>query len=230
MNTKNILTHTGFALLLITLSGISYSQNKGDVDTQKYLAGKGYPAAAFLWSNGYYQGKDIPQNYAEVFKWLLFSSTNKRGIESELAQAQYNLEVMYNNGQGVPKDNAEAVKWYRLAANEGNAIAQYNIGIMYANGDGIPQNYSEAVKWYRLAARQGYASAQSNIGVMYFNGEGVSQNNIRAYMWWSVSAAQGNKIARGNRDRISDKLTRGQLARGQKMAVRCFDSDYQNCN
>ena len=230
MNMKNLLTQIGFALLLITLSGVSYSQKKEDFDIHNYPAGKGCPSAVFLWSSGYCQGKDIPQDYAEAFKWLLFSSTNNPGVESELAQAQYNRKVMYNNGQGVPKNNAEAVKWYRLAANEGNAIAQYNIGIMYAKGDGIPQNYSEAVKWYRLAARQGYASAQSNIGAMYFNGEGVSQNNIRAYMWWSVSAAQGNKIARGNRDRISDKLTRGQLARGQKMAGRCFDSDYQNCD
>ena len=229
MNTKNLLIHTCFSLLLITLSRVSYSQKKEDVDTQQYLAGKGYPAAPFLWTNGYYQGKGIPQNYAEAFKWLLFSSTNNRRVESDLAQAQYKLEVMYKNGQGVPENNAEAVKWYRLAANQGNAIAQYNIGIMYAKGDGVPQNYSEAVKWYRLAARQGYASAQSNIGVMYFNGEGISQNDIRAYMWWSVSAAQGNKIAKGNRDRISNKLTRGQLARGQKMAGRCFDSDYQNC-
>ena len=73
-----------------------------------------------------------------------------------------------------------------------------------------------------LAARQGYASAQSNIGVMYFNGEGVSQNDIRAYMWWSVAAAQGNEVARSNRDRISDKLTRGQLVRGQKNGHQVF--------
>ena len=229
INAKKLQTHIGLAFLLITLFDVSYSLEKGDVETQKYLAEKGSPAAAFFGGNRYHRGKVIPENYAEVLKWLLFTSTGNREVESELAQAQYNLEVMYSNGQGVPESNTEAVKWYRLAANQGNAIAQYNIGIMYANGNGVPQNYAEAVKWYRLAARQGYASAQSNIGVMYFNGEGVSQNNIKAYMWWSVSAAQGNQIARGNRDRISDELTRGQLARGQKMAGRCFNSNYKNC-
>ena len=55
------------------------------------------------------------------------------------------------------------------------------------------------------------------------------QNNARAYMWWSVAAAQGNENARANRDRIADELTPDQLARGQDIATRCFESDYQDC-
>ena len=37
--------------------------------------------------------------------------------------------VMYDNGEGVPQDYAEAVKWYRLAAEQGDARAQYNLGL-----------------------------------------------------------------------------------------------------
>ena len=81
---------------------------------------------------------------------------------------QYNLGVMYDNGQGVPQDYAEAAKWYRLAAEQGHATAQYNLGWMYDNGYGVPQDYAEAVKWYRLAAEQGDAEAQFNLGVMYY--------------------------------------------------------------
>jgi|TARA_B100000959_G_scaffold268975_1_gene314235 TPR repeat protein len=64
---------------------------------------------------------------------------------------------------------------------------------------------------------------------MYANGRGVPQNNVRAYVWWSVAAAQGHEDARGNRDIVSDELTPEQLARGQDMATRCFESDYQDC-
>ena len=74
---------------------------------------------------------------------------------------------MYDNGQGVPQNYAEALKWYRLAADQGDASAQNNLGVMYAKGQGVPQNYAEALKWYRLAADQGNASAQSNLGFMY---------------------------------------------------------------
>jgi uncharacterized protein len=44
---------------------------------------------------------------------------------------------MYANGRGVQKDYAEALKWYRLAADQGLASAQHNLGFMYANGWGV---------------------------------------------------------------------------------------------
>ena len=78
-------------------------------------------------------------------------------------------------------------------------------------------------------AEQGFANAQYNLGVMYDDGEGVPQNNVRAYVWWSVAAAQGFEDARFNRDIISETLTPEQRARGQDMATRCFESDYQDC-
>src|SRR3990172_7650549 len=59
------------------------------------------------------------------------------------ALAQYNLGVMYENGQGVPQDYAEAVKWYRKAADQGVALAQSNLGFAYANGQGVPQDGAE---------------------------------------------------------------------------------------
>ena len=59
--------------------------------------------------------------------------------------AQISLGIMYANGQGVPQDYAEAVKWFRLAADQGDATAQFNLGIMYAKGQGVPQDYAEAV-------------------------------------------------------------------------------------
>ena len=45
---------------------------------------------------------------------------------------------MYANGEGVPEDDAEAVRWYRLAAEQGLASAQLNLRFMYANGEGVP--------------------------------------------------------------------------------------------
>ena len=75
---------------------------------------------------------------------------------------------MYDNGEGVPEDAAEAVRWFRLAAEQGDATAQFNLGVMYDNGEGVPKDAAEAVRWFRLAAEQGYAAAQLNLGVMYW--------------------------------------------------------------
>ena len=58
-----------------------------------------------------------------------------------------------------PQDDTEAVRWYRLGAEQGYASAQYNLGLMYDNGEGVPRDDAEAVRWYRLGAEQGYAGA-----------------------------------------------------------------------
>jgi TPR repeat protein len=57
---------------------------------------------------------------------------------------------------GIAQDDAEAVKWTRTSAEQGNALGQYNLGRMYANGRGVAKNDAEAEKWFRKAAEQGY--------------------------------------------------------------------------
>ena len=47
------------------------------------------------------------------------------------AKAQFNLGLMYYNGQGVRQDYTQAVQWYRKAAEQGLADAQYNLGVAY---------------------------------------------------------------------------------------------------
>ena len=65
--------------------------------------------------------------------------------ELGMAAAQNNLALMYDNGEGVPENDAEAVKWFRKAADQGYAAAQFNLALVYANGEGVPENDSEAV-------------------------------------------------------------------------------------
>src|SRR4030067_516597 len=104
--------------------------------------------------------------------------------EQGLPEAQLNLGLLYDNGQGVSQDHAESAKWYRKAAEQGDATRQFNLGLMYENGQGLRQDYAEAVEWYRKAAEQGYAAAQNNLGVMYFNGQGVRQDSGEAGEWY----------------------------------------------
>ena len=77
--------------------------------------------------------------------------------------AQYNLGVMYANGQGVAKDESTAAEWYRKAAEQGDAEAQFNIGLMFVNGKGVPQSFSEALRWFRKAEAQGIEQATAAI-------------------------------------------------------------------
>ena len=81
--------------------------------------------------------------------------------QSEDKDAQYYLGWTYATGKGVPQDDAEAIKWFRKAADQGLANAQAALGIMYATGRGVPQDNAEAVKWYRKAVDQGNVEAKA---------------------------------------------------------------------
>ena len=117
--------------------------------------------------------------------------------------------------EGEEQDFVEAVKWYRLAAAQGNAAAQFNLGLMYEEGQGVEQDYAEAVKWYRLAAEQGNAAAQFNLGLMYYNGRGVPEDYIEAFAWFNLAAAQGRSGGAKNRDILRKSMTPQQIDQAQ---------------
>jgi uncharacterized protein len=62
---------------------------------------------------------------------------------------------MYNNGEGVPQDYKSAVKWYTLAAEQGDADAQTNLGVMYHKGHGVIKDNVYAHMWWNIAASNG---------------------------------------------------------------------------
>jgi hypothetical protein len=79
--------------------------------------------------------------------------------------AQHIIGLRYKFGHKcVPQNDIEAVKWLRLAADQGYAKAQVSLGSMYEQGRGVPKSDAEALKWYRLAADQGNAHAQKLLG------------------------------------------------------------------
>lgn len=94
----------------------------------------------------------------------------------------------------------EAVRWYKKAAEQGDAHAQNNLGCCYENGDGVELSYNEAFKWFTLAAEQGNAFAQYNLGYCYENGEGVGKSFTEAVKWYKKAAEQGHEEAKKKLD------------------------------
>jgi hypothetical protein len=113
-------------------------------------------------------------------------------------RAQFSLGVCYADGTGVDQDRVEAVRLYRLAANQGYANAQCNLGVCYQKGTGVDQDFAEAARLYRLAADQGDANAQINLGICYKNGSGVDQDHAEAARWYRLAADQGDAGAQYN--------------------------------
>ena len=134
---------------------------------------------------------------------IISSDNQKNNVSEKNAIDQYNLGLMYANGEGVKQDYFKAVEWFQKAADQGLAKAQYNLGDMYFYGQGVKQDYIKAVEWWQKAAEQGDAKAQFNLGNMYYNGQGVKQDYIKAVEWYQKAAEQGHAEAQFNLDRLS---------------------------
>jgi hypothetical protein len=98
----------------------------------------------------------------------------------------------------VPQDRAEALRWYRLAADKGNEEALCFIGHIYETGEGVTQDFSEAMHWYQQAAEKGNAGAMFNIGMMYNNSQGVSIDPEDLYFWFYLCSTYPLPQPQGN--------------------------------
>ena len=124
--------------------------------------------------------------------------TGRKAAEPGDARAMTKLGVMYENGRGVPRNDAQAASWYRKAANAGDARGMSSLGFLYMNGRGVPRNDAQAVSWSRKAADAGDARGMSNLGVLYMNGQGVPRDYARAVNWYRKAADAGYAPAMTN--------------------------------
>ena len=112
-------------------------------------------SALTSWAGDFQKGMSAYKSgdYTTAFKE--FAALAEQGD----VNAQHNLAVMYDNGEGVPQDYKQAVMWFTKAAEQGNVRAQYNLGLMYANGQGVPQDNVYAHMWFNLSAANGSETA-----------------------------------------------------------------------
>ena len=132
--------------------------------------------------------------------------------------ADFNLALLYANGQGVAQDKSRAVNLLTRAAGHGNPAAQTALGIRYATGDGVPQDANTAVVWYGKAAHQGYVWAQILMGLAHATGEGVQQSYVEADTWLVLAAAAGSADAAEERDQIELLLTEDERRQATERA------------
>ena len=139
-----------------------------------------------------------PANYMPQTHKLSEEEKLKLRAERGEAKAQYELAIKFMNGQGVAKNEAEAVKWLRKAAEQGDLNALHDMGVAYFNGLGVPVNKEEGVKWYRKAAERGNENAQYDLGICLSHGFGTAKNDEHALFWFMQAAERGRADAMYN--------------------------------
>ena len=107
------------------------------------------------------------------------------------AESQYILSLLYEDGEALPKDEAQSAHWEQKASEQGHAYAQANLSFRhYAAGD-----YAEAFAWCQRAAYSNLAWAQYHLGLMHRKGEGTPQSDKEAARWYRLAADQNHPEA-----------------------------------
>ena len=163
---------------------------------------------------------DVQFNVVAAVRWFRTVAEHEQSI---LGSAAFNLGVIYDIGVGVPEDDAEAARWFRKAAEQGDSTA------LLITGQGYWQDKAREVKWLRRGAELGFSQAQVRLGFKYASGEGVLKDSVLAHMWLNIAGANGSEVAREWRDNFERDMTRAEISRATELARECMASDYQDC-
>ena len=166
----------------------------------------------------YYGARQYKEAYQEWYSAALAGSS----------VAQNNVANFYYNGLGVSVDYAQALSWFRRAADQNNSEAQYSLGVMYQNGIGVQRDAALATGRYGQSARLGNAKAQSAFGYMYETGKGVQQDSALAMIWYRKSAEQGWDEGQSNLGNayLSGVITTRDYAEALKWLRKSADQDF----
>jgi TPR repeat protein len=110
-----------------------------------------------------------------MFRFSCFKRWKQKQVEENNAQG---LRYLY--GIGAKKDTEKAIKFLRVAANQGHPGAQTELGMCYLHGGEVEKDVEEAVSFFRLAANQGHPAARAELGKCYLRGKGVGKDEKEA--------------------------------------------------
>jgi TPR repeat protein len=169
---------------------------KKALSNMKKAADNEYVKAYYELFKYYYEGvNDITPDTDQAMKFL------RKGAEAGDPDCQYTLGKFYRDSEGpIPGENTErALKYYKLAANQGIANAQNGLGVIYEER----KDYDEALKWYRKAALNDQKYAQYNLAKMFQKGLGLSKpNRDSAVHWYKEAYARDVGEARDSLERL----------------------------
>ena len=142
-----------------------------------------------------------------------------------VAQAQATLGIMYDNAQGVPRDDLAAVAWFRKAADQGYAHAEYDLALKYSQGRGVTRDEGAALSWFQKAADHGDPEAMYRLGNASEFGKGTVIDYIEAYAWYEKAIANfpaswtvSRDRAVASRDALTSRMTSAQLEAARRIA------------
>lgn len=199
----------------------------------------------------YFEGKLVPQDYAQAARWYLMAAAQ------DDERALFVLGEMHARGLGVVKDHDEAQRlfvraaekdhvpaqnalatlldyrgkhteanaWWERAAKAGDAKAAFNLGCSYNDGIGTEPDRVRALSWFKRAAELGHADAQFNLARHLATGDGIEKDEVAAHAWLTVSLIRREDTDTAKlRAAVERRLAPEQIARANELAEQLLEA------
>ena len=136
--------------------------------------------------------------FAQALQELPFDKQMKLAKVGDV-DAQYLVGLAFETGEGAKADEAEAARWFRKAALQGNVEAQYHLALLVSKGaKGLKQDWPTALKLFQDAAAKGHASAMNALGRAYQTGTGTTADPAKAAEWYAKAVEEKLPDAENN--------------------------------
>ena len=124
-----------------------------------------------------------------------FSLATQRAEDKSDPKSMTLLGELYANGLGVPRDDAKAAEWYKLAAGRGDPNAMFALAMFRLEGRAGPRDREKSAKWLAAAAKLGHPTAAYDLALLYMEGQLFPQDFGRAAELLRVAAQAGSPQA-----------------------------------
>ena len=156
----------------------------GSADAVRSAAERGDIAAQYVYGSHIVSTRESLEEHKQAFAW------QQRAAAGNLACAQVSLGLAHEQGQcGLPVNFSEAIRYFRLAAAQGQYDGMFSLGCCYRIGRGVPLDLVESARLFRMSAELGHVGAQSNLATYYIMGIGGLPVDYAAAMLWARRAA-----------------------------------------
>ena len=128
------------------------------------------------------------------------------------------LGFLKDSGLGMAVDKTEAAKWYRLAAERGDALGQNNLADLYLRGEGLAQSDASAKEWFEKAADQGNTGARIKLGYLYASGRLGYTDAEKAYELILSAELAGDTRGHAYLAPLEKQLSAAEIAEAKEKA------------
>jgi len=206
----NPIAENNVGIMYRSGSGVEKSKEEAVVWYRKAARQK-YPKAMFNIGTAFYNGDGVEIDDTAAFAWFLLAQEagdkaadeavqrmSKELVPDQRVEGQLKLAEMYKKGEDLNRDDGEAAKWYRVAAENGSNQAAIELASILIRGQGVPQDYAAARRLCEASAKKNYSPAAYCMGLIWRDGLGQPPDMVEAAKWFNRAADLQNSRAMVN--------------------------------